>query len=73
MKYRLTLRLGKTLKCQLISTEAKKMAYTVKKLAKLSEVSVRMLHFYDEIGLLKPAYYGSNGCRYYEEAQFFML
>jgi len=32
------------------------MAYTVNKLAKLSGVSVRTLHFYDEIGLLKPAY-----------------
>jgi MerR family transcriptional regulator, thiopeptide resistance regulator len=49
------------------------MAYTVKKLAKLSGVSVRTLHFYDEIGLLKPAYYGDNNYRYYEEAQLLML
>lgn len=49
------------------------MAYTVKKLAKLSGVSVRTLHFYDEIGLLKPAYYGENNYRYYEEAQLLML
>lgn len=49
------------------------MAYTVKKLAKLSGVSVRTLHFYDEIGLLKPAYYGENQYRYYEEAQLLML
>jgi DNA-binding transcriptional MerR regulator len=49
------------------------MAYTVNKLAKLSGVSVRTLHFYDEIGLLKPAYYGENNYRYYEEAQFLML
>lgn len=49
------------------------MTYTVKKLAKLSGVSVRTLHFYDEIGLLKPAYYGENNYRYYEEAQFLML
>jgi len=49
------------------------MAYTVKKLAKLSGVSVRTLHFYDEAGLLKPAYYGSNGYRYYEEEQLLML
>jgi hypothetical protein len=33
------------------------MAYTVKKLAALSGVSVRTLHFYDEVGLLKPAYH----------------
>jgi len=49
------------------------MAYTVAKLAKISGVSVRTLHWYDEIGLLKPAYYGSNGYRYYEEEQLLML
>lgn len=49
------------------------MAYTVNKLAKLSGVSVRTLHFYDEIGLLKPAYYGDNHYRYYEEAQLLIL
>lgn len=49
------------------------MAYTVNKLAKLSGVSVRTLHFYDEIGLLKPAYYGENNYRYYEEAQLLLL
>jgi DNA-binding transcriptional MerR regulator len=49
------------------------MAYTVTKLAKLSGVSVRTLHWYDEVGLLKPAYYGSNGYRYYEEKQLLDL
>jgi len=49
------------------------MNYTVTKLAKISGVSVRTLHWYDEIGLLKPAYYGSNGYRYYEEEQLLML
>lgn len=49
------------------------MAYTVKQLAKLSGVSVRTLHFYDEIGLLKPAYYGENKYRYYEEEQLLLL
>ena len=33
------------------------MAYTVKQVAAMSGVSVRTLHFYDETGLLKPAYY----------------
>jgi DNA-binding transcriptional MerR regulator len=51
----------------------KPMAYTVKKLAKISGVTVRTLHFYDEVGLLKPAYYGSNGYRFYEEEQLLML
>ncbi len=49
------------------------MAHTVNKLAKLSGVSVRTLHWYDEIGLLQPAFYGANGYRYYEEAQMLTL
>src|ERR1041385_8569080 len=49
------------------------MAYTVKKLAKLSGVSVRTLHFYDELGLLKPARYGENGYRYYEKEELLRL
>ncbi len=49
------------------------MAYTVKKLAKISGVSVRTLHWYDEIGLLRPAYHGANGYRYYEEKQMLIL
>lgn len=39
--------------------------YTVQQLAKLSGVSVRTLHHYDEIGLLKPAFTGDNRYRYY--------
>lgn len=39
--------------------------YTVKTVARLSGVSVRTLHHYDEIGLLKPARMGANGYRYY--------
>src|SRR4029079_12926184 len=49
------------------------MAYTVKELAKISRVSVRTLHWYDEIGLLKPAYHGANHYRYYEETQLLLL
>jgi len=49
------------------------MAYTVKKVAAISGVSVRTLHFYDETGLLKPAYVGANGYRFYEEAQLLLL
>ena len=49
------------------------MTYTVKQLAKLSGVSVRTLHWYDEKGLLKPAYVGSNGYRYYEDEQLLLL
>lgn len=49
------------------------MAFTVNKLAKLAGISIRTLHFYDEIGLLKPSYYGENNYRYYEEAELLML
>ncbi len=49
------------------------MAYTVKKLSELSGVTVRTLHFYEEINLLKPAYHGSNGYRYYEERELLHL
>ncbi len=49
------------------------MAYTVKQLSELSKVTIRTLHFYEEINLLKPAYHGSNGYRYYEEKQLLLL
>jgi len=49
------------------------MNYTVKKLAKLSGVSIRTLHYYDEIGLLKPAYLRESGYRYYQEEQLLLL
>jgi DNA-binding transcriptional MerR regulator len=49
------------------------MAYTVKQVARMSGVSVRTLHFYDEVGLLKPAYVGANGYRFYEEPQLLTL
>jgi len=45
------------------------MAYQIKQLAQLAGVSVRTLRYYDEIGLLPPAYLGDNGYRYYETAQ----
>ena len=49
------------------------MAYTVKQLAAMSGVTVRTLHFYDEMELLKPAYSRANGYRIYEEPQVLML
>src|SRR5687768_1305505 len=49
------------------------MAYTVKQVAAMSGVTVRTLHFYDETGLLKPAYIGANGYRFYEDAQLLTL
>jgi DNA-binding transcriptional MerR regulator len=47
--------------------------YMVKEVAKLSRVSVRALHHYDEIGLLKPAFVGPNGYRYYGRDELLRL
>jgi DNA-binding transcriptional MerR regulator len=46
---------------------------TVKQLAAISGVTVRTLHHYDEIGLLKPAHIGGNGYRYYGRAEMLRL
>jgi DNA-binding transcriptional MerR regulator len=46
---------------------------TVKQVAKVSGVSVRALHHYDEIGLLKPASIGRNGYRYYGRDELLRL
>ena len=34
---------------------------------------MRTLHFYDEVGLLRPAYQAANGYRFYEEPQILTL
>ncbi len=47
--------------------------YTVKQLSDLAGVSARTLHYYDEIGLLKPSRVGQNGYRYYAEAALLRL
>ncbi len=47
--------------------------YTVKQLAEKACTSVRALHHYDDIGLLKPAWIGDNGYRYYEQPQLVRL
>ncbi len=41
--------------------------YTIKQLADLAGVTVRTLHHYDQIGLLRPSSVGDNGYRYYDE------
>ena len=46
---------------------------TVKQVAKISGVSVRALHHYDEIGLLKPAHVGRNRYRYYGREELLRL
>lgn len=47
--------------------------YTVKQLARLSGVSVRTLHHYDAIGLLKPSFVGENRYRYYGREELMRL
>ncbi len=47
--------------------------YTVKELANLAGVSVRTLHHYDDIGLLKPERVGENEYRYYGQRQLHRL
>jgi len=46
---------------------------TVKQLAAISGVTVRALHHYDEVGLLKPASVGANGYRYYGRKELLRL
>lgn len=47
--------------------------YTVKDLARLAGITPRTLHYYDEIGLLKPSQVGDNGYRYYGEESLLRL
>ncbi len=49
------------------------MNYTVNKLAQLAGVSVRTLHYYDEVGLLKPTKIEKNGYRQYGQNEFLRL
>jgi DNA-binding transcriptional MerR regulator len=49
------------------------MRYTVKQLAAVVGVSARTLHYYDQIGLLKPSRDPSNGYRLYERPALLRL
>ena len=68
----LTLTLRERLSQCLGRGQAMKM-YTVKDVARLSGISVRALHHYDQIGLLKPARVGRNRYRYYGEPELLRL
>lgn len=46
---------------------------TVRQLARLAGITPRTLHYYDQIGLLKPSEVGENGYRYYSEAALLRL
>jgi DNA-binding transcriptional MerR regulator len=47
--------------------------YTVRKLATLAGVTPRSLHYYDEIGLLPPAWIAENGYRCYDQESLLRL
>ena len=49
------------------------MAYSIRSLAKVAGVSTRTLRYYDQIGLLHPAYTTDAGYRMYEAEQVDML
>jgi MerR family transcriptional regulator, thiopeptide resistance regulator len=49
------------------------MGYTVGDLAKLAHVTVRTLHHYDELGLLKPSGRSKASYRLYTEADLARL
>ncbi|MBT3322960.1 MAG: MerR family transcriptional regulator [Anaerolineae bacterium] len=47
--------------------------YTVKEISTLAGVSVRTLHYYDQIGLLTPTRKAENGYRQYDDAALLRL
>ncbi|MCX4970668.1 MerR family transcriptional regulator [Streptomyces sp. NBC_00654] len=49
------------------------MAWPTAEVARMSGVTARTLRHYDEIGLLPPAWTGTNGHRYYEERELLRL
>jgi len=49
------------------------MAWSIAEVAQMSRVTSRTLRYYDGIGLLKPAFTGPNGYRYYEEGELLRL
>ena len=44
---------------------------TVKEISELTGISVRTLHYYDEIGLLKPTQKSDAGYRLYDDRAYF--
>ncbi|MGL4569507.1 MAG: MerR family transcriptional regulator [Clostridium sp.] len=49
------------------------MDYTVKDIKSIAKVSVRTLHYYDEIGLLKPSSISESGYRLYDDSKLYRL
>jgi len=49
------------------------MSWSIAQVARMSGTTSRTLRHYDAMGLLPPAYVGSNGYRYYERDQLLRL
>jgi DNA-binding transcriptional MerR regulator len=58
---------------QVMKKEQSSTVYSVKKLSDLAGVSVRTLHLYDEMGLLKPSVRTEAGYRMYGEKELLRL
>lgn len=69
----LTLTLGHSLALQTGNSATMKSKFSVKQLAKLAGISVRTLHLYDQIGLLKPFHRTEAGYREYGAAELLRL
>ena len=52
---------------------AMRKKYSVNQVARLSGITVRALHYYDQIGLLKPAMRSEKKYRYYDESDLLRL
>jgi len=50
-----------------------KNGYLIKEFADLTKVTVRTLHYYDQVGLLKPSFEKPNGYRVYTDADLLKL
>ena len=53
--------------------KAMKNGYLIREFAKLTRVTVRTLHYYDQVGLLKPSFERPNGYRVYTDADLLKL
>jgi len=53
--------------------KAKKNGYLVREFARLTRVTVRTLHYYDQLGLLEPSFERPNGYRVYTDADLLKL
>ncbi|MEN6561126.1 MAG: MerR family transcriptional regulator [Acidobacteriota bacterium] len=51
----------------------KTKGYLIREFARLTRVTVRTLHYYDQIGLLKPSFERPNGYRVYTDADLLRL